>query len=115
MRPRITNVAIDTCGASDAGAMRSRRHAGTAVRRPRAGAPSRSARGVAEPRAACGTRLSPARDPIHAVLAYDGEHYVAGCLEVAVVTRGSTADGTLADPEQAVGLHPEGQDRRSSG
>jgi predicted RNase H-like HicB family nuclease len=58
---------------------------------------------------------TPVRDTIHAVLTRDGAYYVAECLEVAVVTQGRTADETLSNLEEAIGLHLEGEDPRSFG
>ena len=37
-------------------------------------------------------------------------HYVAECLEVAVVTQGRTLDETIANLQEAVALHLEGED-----
>lgn len=37
-------------------------------------------------------------------------HYVAECLEISVVTQGRTLDETIANLEEAVGLHLEGED-----
>lgn len=37
-------------------------------------------------------------------------HYVAECLEVAVVTQGKTLDETIANLQEAVALHLEGED-----
>ena len=40
-----------------------------------------------------------------------GEHYyVAECIEIAVVTQGKTVDETLANLQEAVALHLEGED-----
>ncbi len=40
-----------------------------------------------------------------------GEHdFVAECLEIAVVTQGSTLDETVANLQEAVSLHLEGED-----
>jgi predicted RNase H-like HicB family nuclease len=36
-------------------------------------------------------------------------HYVAECLEVAVVTQGKTLDETLANLQEALALHLEGE------
>ena len=36
--------------------------------------------------------------------------YVAECLEIAVVTQGETLDETLANLQEAVALHLEGED-----
>ena len=37
-------------------------------------------------------------------------YYVAGCLEIAVVTQGKTLDETIANLQEAVALHLEGED-----
>ena len=37
-------------------------------------------------------------------------HYVAECVELAVVTQGVTLDETLANLREAVALHIEGED-----
>ena len=37
-------------------------------------------------------------------------HYVAECLEISVVTQGKTLDETIANLQEAVGLHLEGED-----
>jgi predicted RNase H-like HicB family nuclease len=38
------------------------------------------------------------------------EHYIAECLEIAVVTQGRTLDETVANLREAVALHLEGED-----
>lgn len=39
-----------------------------------------------------------------------GEHYyVAECVEIAVVTQGKTVDETLANLQEAIALHLEGE------
>jgi len=37
-------------------------------------------------------------------------HYVAECLEISVVTQGKTLDETIANLQEAVSLHLEGED-----
>ena len=37
-------------------------------------------------------------------------HYVAECLEISVVTQGKTLDKTIANLQEAIGLHLEGED-----
>ena len=37
-------------------------------------------------------------------------YYVAECLEISVVTQGKTLDETIANLEEAVALHLEGED-----
>jgi len=42
---------------------------------------------------------------------YKGDnYYVAECMEIAVVTQGKTLDETIANLEEAVNLHLEGED-----
>ncbi len=38
------------------------------------------------------------------------KYYVAECVEIAVVTQGKTLDETLANLQEAVALHLEGED-----
>ena len=38
------------------------------------------------------------------------KYYVAECMEVAVVTQGNTLEETLANLQEAVALHLEGED-----
>ena len=38
------------------------------------------------------------------------KYYVAECVEIAVVTQGMTLDETLANLQEAVSLHLEGED-----
>ncbi|MBI2303262.1 MAG: type II toxin-antitoxin system HicB family antitoxin [Chloroflexi bacterium] len=40
-------------------------------------------------------------------------HYVAECLEISVVTQGKTLDETIANLQEAVELHLEGEDLAS--
>ena len=47
---------------------------------------------------------------IHVVIFSSGEHYVANCLEVSVVTQGRTLDETLDNLREAVSLHLEDED-----
>ena len=42
-------------------------------------------------------------------------HYVAQCLEIAVFTQGKTLDETIANLEEAVALHLEGEDLEELG
>jgi len=49
----------------------------------------------------------------HSIKAFvhKGENcYVAECLEIAVVTQGKTLDETMANLQEAVALHLEGED-----
>ncbi len=57
----------------------------------------------------------PLRHTIQAVV-YKGEsQYVAECLEIPVVTQGRTVDETLSNLQEAVALHPEGEDLTQMG
>lgn len=47
---------------------------------------------------------------IKAVVRKGESHYVAECVEIAVVTQGKTVDETLANLQEAVALHLEGED-----
>jgi len=47
---------------------------------------------------------------VKAVVRRGEHHYVAECLEIAVVTQGETLDETLANLQEAVSLHLEGED-----
>ena len=38
------------------------------------------------------------------------EQYVAECVDIAVVTQGTTLDETLANLQEAIALHLEGED-----
>ncbi len=38
------------------------------------------------------------------------QYYVAECMEIAVVTQGETLDSVLANLQEAVALHLEGED-----
>lgn len=54
----------------------------------------------------------------HTIKAYilRGEkYYVAECLGISVVTQGETLDETIANLEEAVALHLEGEDLRDFG
>lgn len=52
---------------------------------------------------------------VKAVVRKGEDHYVAECLEIAVVTQGRTLDETLANLQEAVALHLEGEDPASFG
>jgi predicted RNase H-like HicB family nuclease len=47
---------------------------------------------------------------IKAVVRKAESHYVAECLEIAVVTQGTTLDETIANLGEAVALHLQGED-----
>ena len=57
----------------------------------------------------------PRRDVIHAVIHCDNQGCTAECLEVAVVTQGSTLDDVIQNLKEAVALHLEGEDLSSLG
>ena len=61
------------------------------------------------------TRTSPVRDTIHGVVSRSAGHFVAECLEIAVVTQGRTFDETIANLEEAIALHLEGEDPAALG
>jgi predicted RNase H-like HicB family nuclease len=42
-------------------------------------------------------------------------HYIAECIDVAVVTQGKTLDETLKNLQEAVALHLEGEDLEELG
>ena len=50
------------------------------------------------------------RRSIKAYIHKGEKYYVAECLEVAVVTQGTTLDETIANLREAVALHLEGED-----
>jgi predicted RNase H-like HicB family nuclease len=49
-------------------------------------------------------------DVIHGVIHLDQNTFVAECLEVAVVTQGSTLDEVVRNLRDALALHLEGED-----
>jgi predicted RNase H-like HicB family nuclease len=55
------------------------------------------------------------RATIHAVIQKDEGTYVAECMELAVVTQGSTLDEVTENLRQAVALHVEGEDMATLG
>ena len=50
------------------------------------------------------------RHTIKAFIHKGDKYYVAECLEIAVVTQGKTLDETIANLQEAVALHLEGED-----
>jgi predicted RNase H-like HicB family nuclease len=52
---------------------------------------------------------------IHAVIHKDEETYVVECLELPVVTQGSTLDEAVANLREALALHLEGEDLSALG
>jgi predicted RNase H-like HicB family nuclease len=76
----------------------------------------RRPRTVAESPANYGkARKGPRRDTVHAVVARSGGWYFAECLEVAVVTQGRTLDDLVANLEEAIALHLDGEDAAAIG
>ncbi len=55
------------------------------------------------------------QDVIHAVMHRGDGVYTAECLEIAVVTQGRTVDEALANLQEAIALHLEGEDLESLG
>ncbi len=47
---------------------------------------------------------------VKALIRKGEKYYVAECVEIAVVTQGKTLDETLANLQEAVALHLEGED-----
>lgn len=54
--------------------------------------------------------MAPLQHTIKAVIRKGDEFYVAECLEINVVTQGRTLDETIANLQEAVTLHLEGED-----
>lgn len=52
---------------------------------------------------------------IQALIRKGDSYYVAQCLEISVVTQGKTLDETIANLEEAVSLHLEGEDLEEMG
>jgi predicted RNase H-like HicB family nuclease len=52
---------------------------------------------------------------IKAIIRKGERFYVAECVEIAVVTQGKTLDETLANLQEAVALHLEGEDPAAFG
>ncbi|MDD5288219.1 MAG: type II toxin-antitoxin system HicB family antitoxin [Dehalococcoidales bacterium] len=50
------------------------------------------------------------RHTIKAFVHRGEKYYIAECLELAVVTQGKTLDETIANLQEAVALHIEGED-----
>ena len=51
-----------------------------------------------------------AQRTVKAVVRRGENYYVAECVEIAVVTQGKTVDETLANLQEAVALHLDGED-----
>ena len=47
---------------------------------------------------------------VKALIRKGDQYYVAECVEIAVVTQGKTLDETIANLQEAVALHLEGED-----
>ena len=52
---------------------------------------------------------------ILAVVRHGDTHYVAECMDLPVVTQGATLDETVANLQEAVSLHLEGEDLQALG
>ncbi len=50
------------------------------------------------------------RRTIKAYIHKGDTHYVAECLDVSVVTQGTTLDETISNLQEAISLHLEGED-----
>jgi len=59
--------------------------------------------------------LAALKKTIKAFIHKGESHYVAECLEISVVTQGKTLDETIANLEEAVSLHLEGEDLEELG
>ena len=68
---------------------------------------------VAESRATYSS--APRRDSLHATVSHGESAYVAECWELAVVTQGRTLDEVVANLNEALVLHLEGEDLGSLG
>jgi len=55
------------------------------------------------------TKMMTALKTIHAIIRHGERQYVAECVEIAVVTQGTTLDETVANLQEAVALHLEGE------
>lgn len=54
--------------------------------------------------------MTPLQHTIKAYIRKGETHYVAECIEINVVTQGKTLDETIANLQEAVALHLEGED-----
>ena len=50
------------------------------------------------------------RSTVHAIVSEGDRYFVAECVEIPVVTQGLTVDETLANLQEAMALHLEGED-----
>ena len=53
--------------------------------------------------------------PLKAYVYKSDTHFVANCLNIAVVTQGKTLDEAMRNLQEAVGLHLEGEDLEAMG
>lgn len=54
--------------------------------------------------------MAPLQHTIKAYIRKGESYYVAECLEISVVTQGKTLDETIANLQEAIALHLEGED-----
>ncbi len=59
--------------------------------------------------------MSPLQHTIKAFIRKGEDYYVAECVEISVVTQGKTIDETIANLQEAVALHLQGEDPREFG
>lgn len=52
---------------------------------------------------------------VKAIIQKGETHFVAECVEIAVVTQGKTLDETITNLQEAVALHLEGEDLEALG
>ena len=63
----------------------------------------------------CYNCLMKLQQTIKAIIRKGETHYVAECVEIAVVTQGVTLDETLSNLQEAVALHLEGENAADFG
>jgi len=86
------------------------------IRRPYRRRAARRSLSVAEPAVTyAAPDDAPRRETIHAVVGHSRDWFVAECLEVAVVTQGRTLDELVANLQDAIDLHLEGEDPAALG
>lgn len=59
--------------------------------------------------------MTPLQKTIKVFIRKGEEYYVAECLEINVVTQGKTLDETIANLQEAVALHLEGENLQELG
>ena len=59
--------------------------------------------------------MTPLLHTINAFIRKGEEYYVAECVEINVVTQGKTLDETIANLQEAVALHLDGEDLKEYG